>query len=80
MQNSFTEDDKQKVIELLNMVATHAEFKLSTQELIKYFGLLSYAQKQLIPKIEANILEVKRVIEPPKEAPKKETKAAKKAE
>lgn len=75
MGNSFTEEDKKKVIEFLNMVATKGDFKLNTQEVIQYFGLLSYMQKTLIPKIEEHILEVKRVIEPPKKESKTKAKA-----
>lgn len=60
---SFKEEDKAKVIDFLNLIATHAEFKLKTQDVIKYFKLLNYMQVELLPKIEANILEVKRVID-----------------
>lgn len=60
---SFTEEDKQKLVEFLNMNAKHAKFELNTNELIQYFKLLSHMQKQILPKVEANILEVKRVIE-----------------
>jgi hypothetical protein len=59
----FNEEDKQKVIEFLNLVAKHAKLELNTGELIQYFKALSYMQQKLIPKIEANILEVKRVVE-----------------
>lgn len=62
-QYHFSEEDKQKIIEFLNYVAKHAEFKMKTSELISYFKLLSYMQQTLIPKVDANILEVKRVIE-----------------
>jgi hypothetical protein len=60
---SFTEDDKQKIVEYLNMVATHAEFKIKTDELVKYFKLLAHMQQSVLPKVNANILEVKRVVE-----------------
>lgn len=58
MNNKFTEDDKQKVIEFLNIVGSKASFNLNTQEVIKFYGLLSYMQKSLIPKIESNYLEI----------------------
>ena len=65
---SFTEEDKTKVVDFLNAVANKAKFEMNTQEIIDYFGLLAYMQKYIIPKIEANIVEVKRIIEPtPKE-------------
>lgn len=60
---SFDEEDKKKVIDFLNMVAKHAKFELNTAELIQYFKLLSHMQTKIVPKVEANILEVKRVIE-----------------
>ena len=60
---SFTEEDKQKVIKYLNMVATHAKFDLKTNELIEYFNLLACMQKEILPKLNANILEVKKVVE-----------------
>ena len=59
----FKEEDKQKVVDFLNMVAKKAEFKMSTQEVITYFKLLSHMQQSILPKIDANILEVKEVIE-----------------
>lgn len=80
MQHNFTEDDKAKVIDFLNMVGNHAELKMNTQEIIKYFGLLSFMQKTLLPKIDANIFEIKKVVEAPKEEPKKKEPKAKKAE
>lgn len=61
-QNAFKEDDKKKVIDFLNLVATHAEFKLKTPEIIEFFKLLAYMQKELLPKIDSHIFEVKRVI------------------
>jgi hypothetical protein len=65
---NFAEDDKQKLVEFLNMVAKHAKFELNTTELIQYFKLLSHMQTKMIPKIDANILEVKRIIEAKQEA------------
>jgi len=59
----FSDEDKRKVIEFLNMVATHATFELNTSQLINYFKLLSFMQQSILPKIDANVLEIKRVIE-----------------
>ena len=64
MENKFSEDDKKKVVEFLNLVAEKAKFDLNTSEIIKYYGLLSYFQKELLPKIDANILEIVKVVEP----------------
>jgi hypothetical protein len=65
MQNNFTEDDKKKLIDFLNAVANKASFKdMNVQDIIAFFKLLSHMQTVLLPKIEANILEVIRVVEP----------------
>jgi hypothetical protein len=73
---NFTEEDKQKFIDFLNMVAKHAKFDMNTVELVAYFKLLSHMQGKLLPKLDANILEIKRVIEA-QEPPKEESKAPK---
>ena len=67
---NFNEEDKQKVIEFLNMNAKSAKFEFNTQEMIQYYKLLSHMQQKILPKIDANILEVKRVIEPKSEGNK----------
>lgn len=59
---SFTEEDKKKVIAFLNMIATYATFTLKTPELIQYFKLLSHMQQTVLPKIDANILEILAVV------------------
>ena len=64
MKNKFTEDDKKKIVEFLNFVAKKATFEMNTQEVIDYFKLLSFMQQSLLVKIDANILEVMRVVEP----------------
>lgn len=64
MENGFTEDDKNKLIELLNFIAQKATFNgWKTEDTIKHFKLLSHAQSVILPKIEAHILEVKKVIQ-----------------
>lgn len=60
---NFNEEDKQNLIDFLNMTAKHAEFNLKTNELIRYFKLLSHMQQKVLPKIDANILEVKKIVE-----------------
>lgn len=62
MENKFTEEDKQKTIDFLNMVAKHASFNMNTNELINYFKLLAHMQKSIVPKIDANIFEIKKVV------------------
>lgn len=63
-KRNFTDEDKAKTIKFLNMVAKHARFDVKTDELIEYFKHLSFMQQILLPKIDSNILEFKRVIEP----------------
>lgn len=58
MESKFSKEDSQKCVKFLNMISAHAEFKLSTDQLIAYFKLLNWAQTELLPKIEANIFEV----------------------
>ena len=67
MSKKFTSEDKKKVIEFLNYVAKYGEFTMKTQEIIEYFKLLSHMQQQIVPKMEANILEVKSIKEVKKE-------------
>jgi hypothetical protein len=72
MENGFKEEDKEKVIEFLNLVANKAKFDgMTVQDNIDFFKLLSFMQSKLLPKIEDHILEVKKVHEP-KEQPKKQ--------
>jgi hypothetical protein len=63
----FSEEDKQKVVEFLNLVATHGSFNMKTDEIIKYFRALSHMQQVILPKINANIFEIKQVHEAPQE-------------
>lgn len=58
-KSSFTEEDKNKLIEFLNFIAVKAEFNgWKTEDSIKHFRLLSYLQQTILPKIEKHILEV----------------------
>ena len=75
MNNKFTEDDKLKFVEFLNSIAKNAKFELNTQELINYFKLLNHMQASILPKLEANIMEIKKVVEAkPEEKPKVKAK------
>lgn len=65
--NNFTEDDKKMLVEFLNTVAQKATFEFKTDEVIKYFKLLSFMQQTLLPKVDKHILEVKRIVEDNKE-------------
>lgn len=67
--NNFTKEDKTKLIEFLNLVAKSAKFdEMNVQSMIEFVKLLGVVQG-LIPKIEANILEVVKVVEAKQEAP-----------
>jgi hypothetical protein len=68
MELSFKEEDKQKFVEFLNIVAKNATFTMKTDEIINYFKLLSFMQNSMLPKINANILEVIKVQEAKKDA------------
>jgi uncharacterized protein YktA (UPF0223 family) len=59
----FTDDDKAKIIKFLNLVSKHAEWKLSTEDLIEVYKHLHFMQSSIIPKIDSNILEIKQIIE-----------------
>lgn len=63
MENKFNQSDKEKLVDFLNMVANKAQFDMNTSDIIKYYHLLAYIQKELLPKVEENILEVTKVIE-----------------
>lgn len=76
MQGKFTDEDKQKLIDFLNIVADNATFELKTNDIITYFKLLAHMQQVIIPKINSNILEVIKVVEP--EKPKAKAKGKKK--
>jgi hypothetical protein len=68
MGNNFTEDDKKKLVDFLNTVASKASFKdMNVQDIIAFFKLLSHMQTVIIPKIDSNILEILRVVEASKE-------------
>lgn len=59
MKNSFTEEDRAKVVDFLNFIAKKAFFKdWQTEDTIKHFKLLAHMQQVILPKIEANIFEI----------------------
>jgi hypothetical protein len=63
MENYFNEEDQKKFVEFLNYISKNAKFDgMKTQDIIDYFKLLSYIQNKFLPKLDANILEVKRII------------------
>lgn len=63
-KNHFKESDKKNLIEFLNLVAEKSTFKdMKVTDIITFYGLLSYMQKELIPKIQDNIFEIGKVVE-----------------
>jgi len=76
LENSFSKDDLNKVIEFLNFIATRATFEnWKTEDTIKHFRLLQHMQATIIPKIEAHLFEIERVIQmtPPPADPETES-------
>jgi len=63
----FKDEDKTKLVEFLNFIAKNAKFDLDTKEIIRFYGLLTFMQKELLAKVDSNIMEIKRVIEAEKE-------------
>ena len=77
----FSERDSDNLIKLLNFMNDHATFTLTNKQAIEWYGYLAWAQKDLLPKIQAHVLEIGKVKEvekvpeaPKKEAPKKKGK------
>lgn len=55
----FSDKDTEKLVSLLNFVATHAEFNgLNVQKVLEFTRLLNWAQTDLLPKIEAHKFEI----------------------
>mgnify|MGYP007073200811 FL=1 len=73
-KNSFSEKDLKNATKLLNFVAKNAEFKMDTAQVIEYFGLMAWAQQELVAKIKDNILEVKAVHTKDEPAEKKQAR------
>ena len=66
---TWTEEDKKKVVGLLNFIAKNAEFNgIKVAEILEFHGLLSWSQHVLIKKIDSCMLDVVAVheIEPKK--------------
>ena len=59
IDHKFTEDDKKQIVDFLNFIANRAVFPdWKTADSITHFKFLAYMQQTLLPKIDANILEV----------------------
>lgn len=67
--NNFKKEDKQQVIDFLNFIAENAKFDdWTTEKSIKHFRMLNFMQSRLLPLIEANTLEVNKIVPPKEEA------------
>jgi len=69
-KNAFNTQDKEKLIAFLNHVTKHATFTHNTVQAIEFFKLLSHMQQVILPKMDANLLEVLSVKELKKEEDK----------
>lgn len=78
LEMKFTEEDKQKFVDFLNTVAKTAKFEFKTEELINYFKLLAHMQTQILPKLDANIMEITKIVDN-KDLDKKKTSKTKAA-
>lgn len=67
VENKFNEEDKKLFIGFLNSIATNAKFEMNTKEICEYFKLLAHMQQVILPKLDANILEVIKVVESDKD-------------
>lgn len=65
--NSFTEKDSENLTKLLNLISQKGDFHLRVPDIIQMFGLLAWAQKELLPKINDHIFEVKEQVQMKKE-------------
>lgn len=61
--NKFTEEDLAKAKKLVLIAAQEASYSGKLNEMAALINLVNWAQKELVPKIESNILEVKKVIQ-----------------
>jgi hypothetical protein len=60
--NRFTDKDAEKLVGLLNFVATNATFdKLKVKDIIAFNRMLSWAQTELLIKVQANVFEIQEV-------------------
>jgi hypothetical protein len=60
----FTSKDTEKIVEFLNFIGTNARFSdLGVKQAISLTKMLNYMQTELLPKVDAHILEVLEVRE-----------------
>lgn len=72
---SFSDQDSEKLVSLLNFVANHAEFnRLNIKKMLEFTKLLNWAQVELLPKINAHKFEILGVRQAVPEAAEKPSK------
>lgn len=65
LEGKFQEEDQKKFVEFLNFIAERAIFPdWKTEDTIKHFKLISYMQQVILPKINKNIADLVKVVEP----------------
>lgn len=64
LDHKFTEADKTKLVDFLNFIATKATFpNWKTEDTVAHFKLLAHIQNIILPKIDANIFEMGKVVQ-----------------
>ena len=64
MENMFTAEDVKKLKRFMDLIGANAEMTVKIGPMMESSNLIGYIMRDLIPKIEANILEIKQVVEP----------------
>jgi len=58
----FTDKDAEKLVSLLNFIATNATFdNLKVKDVIAFHRMLNWAQTELLVKVQANVFEVQEI-------------------
>lgn len=74
--DGFTEDELKKLLEAINFVTANLEFQQGSGNFtnaLKWYQHMNFLQKQLYPKVEKHILEVRAYVPPKKPTRKKAT-------
>lgn len=73
--SKIVEEDVKRLASLLMNITNNAEFKLKINDFVSVFNDLEWAKTGLLPKLQANIFEVKEVKQAaPKKTPAKKVK------
>jgi hypothetical protein len=58
---SFSDEDVRKLNQLMSVLVAKAQFTLALNEFVDVFNQVDWVKKDLIPRINAHILEVKSI-------------------